>query len=825
MLDSVVDAIQGQPLLTAAAAAGVAVLVILILLYLRARRAKVAAARTGARAQAAEAILDAAPAGCFTFAHVDGGARCSASLKQSLGLADGSARDFTALLKRFESGDATRLATATQGLRDRGQPFSMTVLHRDKDRRFLVDGKRVAIGAQGVTAEVLWFHDITAQHAAVAEAEAERDGFGDLLDALPDPVWSRGPDLRLAYCNTAYAEAVGRDRAAVLAEGIELPGTALAEASRALARRARAGGETASENQHVVMAGERRLLSLAERPLGPGRSAGYARDLTPVEDLEGILSRHIDAHAEVLESLASGIAIFGPDLCLKFYNQAYMRLLELDEAVLGTEPHLGDILEALRESRRLPEQQDFPAYKQEWIRRFSTLIEPVEELIHMPDGSTLRMTVAPHPFGGVLFSFEDVTDRLALESSYNTLIAVQRETLDNLHEGVAVYGGDGRLKLFNPAFTRIWRLDEEFLAGEPHVREVVPLTRDFFDVSDEDWPEVMDQICVSYTEGEASSGRHERADGSVLKTAQVPLPDGACLITHIDVTDSIRVERALRERNEALETTDRLKSEFIANVSYELRTPLNAIVGFAEILENQFFGELNDRQLEYSRAIVESSQRLLTLINDILDLATIEAGYLRLDLAPVSVRAMLDSIQTLGHERARNKGIAFTVDCPHDIGELTVDERRIKQALFNLVSNAFKFTPEGGRVTVGARREDGEVLMSVVDTGIGIPEEEHDRVFGRFERGGNQGRQSGAGLGLSLVKSLIELHGGWVELESGPDRGTRVTCRLPVEPRLVSSLDDDAAEAILAARQPARNQTSGARPGRDAAAKRGAGGG
>ena len=382
----------------------------------------------------------------------------------------------------------------------------------------------------------------------------------------------------------------------------------------------------------------------------------------------------------------------------------------------------------------------------------------------------------------MLLTYEDVTDRLALERSYNTLIAVQRETLNNLYEGVAVYGVDGRLKLYNPAFARIWKLPKPLLEAEPHAREVTAQTRGFFDVSDEHWPEFIEQSVTQITEPGSHDGRQERADNSVVDWAQVPLPDGASLFTFLDVTDSIRVERALRERNEALETTDRLKSEFLANISYELRTPLNAIVGFAEILENKFFGELNERQLEYSRAIVESSQRLLALINDILDLATIEAGYLRLDLAPVELPSVLEAIHTLGHERARSRGIELSIDCDKKIAPILADERRLKQALYNLLSNSLKFTPEGGKIVVGARLQEEDMLITVTDTGIGIPLEQQTQVFDKFERGSGNGRQAGAGLGLSLVKSLIELHDGWVELDSAPNSGTKVTCHLPLRP-------------------------------------------
>ncbi len=719
------------------------------------------------------------------------------------------AAEFQSLLRALDPGDATELETCAARLRSEGAPFSLLVRSRDGTRFFDVQGTRSYPSAEGSITETLWFHETTSLSRSLAQAEAERNDYADLLDALPNPIWVRRADLSLVYCNQAYALAVDRDRAEILEQGIELPGMALAETSKALARQAQDQGQTQAQELHVVVAGERRLLEISERPFAEDMLTGMALNCTAVEEYRTELARHIEAHAEVLETLASGIAIYGPDMLLKFFNSTYARMWRLDEKFLADEPHLGDVLEMLRDRRRLPEQSDFPAFKQEQLRRFSTMIEPIEELMHIPDGTTLRMSVTPHPFGGVLFSFEDVTDRLALERSYNTLIEVQRETLNKLYEGVAVYGADGRLKLFNPAFARIWDLPEDFLATEPHAREVISRTRDFFDETDDAWPEVMERITIASTEAELSSGRHERADGSVLDTAQVPLPDGACLFTYLDVTDSIRVERALRERNEALETTDRLKSEFIANVSYELRTPLNAIVGFAEILENQFFGELNTRQLEYSQAIVESSQHLLTLINDILDLATIEAGYLRLDLAPVDVSSLLSSIKTLGHERAHNRGIDFVLENPEGIGALTADERRVKQALFNLVSNAFKFTPEGGKVTVSAKQGEDEILLSVTDTGIGIPQVEHGRVFGKFERGSKQGRQSGAGLGLSLVKSLIELHGGWVELDSAPERGTKVTCHLPITPRV--QLADDAEpskEAKAEARAEPAQQTA-----------------
>lgn len=615
------------------------------------------------------------------------------------------------------------------------------------------------------------------------EREAAEDALRRLesaLDALPVPLWRRDSEQRLVWCNTAYAGAGGAERGDFIDGIATLGGEAIGRKLSALARLALAARTSQSDSGHLIVAGARRLYDFVEAPLPDGGTIGMAVDQTEREESGIELARHIGAQGTVLETMPVAIAIFGADKRLKYANSAYARLWRVDEDWLATEPEYGEVLESLRERRRLPEFADFRMFKRQRVALFDSIFEPIDELMYLPDGTTLRERCLAHPLGGLLFAFEDVTDRLTLERSYNTLIAVQRATLDNLQEGVAVFGSDGKMKLHNPAFARIWDMPEAALIAEPHIGEVIDLMRPFYP-ADEDWEETKSRLADDIGAREPVRARLERSDGRILDYALVPLPDGATQLSYLDVTDTIRVERALRERAEALEAADRLKSEFISTVSYELRTPLNTIIGFAEMLSKQYFGNLNERQVEYCDDILSASQRLLAIINDILDLASIDAGRMTLDLSPVPVLGLMEETAQIMGDLARERDLMLEMKVPRALPELRADPRRLKQALCNLVSNAIKFTPSGGRITLSAEAAGPVVALAVADTGMGIAPEDQSRVFKEFERGtAPDARRMGAGLGLSLVKRIIELHGGTVHLASMPGDGTTVMARVPV---------------------------------------------
>ncbi len=655
-------------------------------------------------------------------------------------------------------------------------------------RAILVQGMR-RIGMPGQPpATVLWLRDVSRfaeeirkQGDVLHQANHQMHEFRALLNQLPFPVWLRGRDLKLSWCNEAYAKAVAQSADKVVADQVELVPLQQRPKGKTLAEAACERGGEQSEDRHVVIDNQRHLLHIAEACIGPEKIAvGYAIDISKEAELDSELKRHIKAHEEVLEQLGTPIAIYSSDTRIKFYNRSYVKLWEADENYLKTEPTFNEILEDLRTRRRAPEQADFQKYKKERMSLFTSLIEPREDLMHLPDGTTLRIMAIPHPFGGIMFVHEDVTDKLALESAYNTQLAVQRETLDNLAEGIAVYGSDGKLRLYNPAFLRIWHLAQDPLDEHPHISEMLELMRPL--LLTDDWAAFKKDTISDMLDRNDRAGRYTRTDGSVVEFSALPLPDGAVMVSYLDVSDTVLAEQALRETNTALTAADRLKSEFVANVSYQLRTPLNTIMGFAEILANQYFGTLNERQLEYARTMMEASKKLLALINDVLDLATIEAGRMVLDYKSVSVKALLEAAAGMTREWAQQKNIGIVIQGGDGVGQIDADEQRLKQVMFNLINNAIQYSESGGTITLSAERDGDWVGLSVQDTGLGIAPEDQERIFEKFERANPESRQSGAGLGLSLVKSFVELHGGRIVIDSNPGQGTKVTCLIPIEP-------------------------------------------
>lgn len=693
-------------------------------------------------------------------------------------------RGFKDVMSLFAYESRIDLQDAYEKLKENNREFNLILKCAKSDNVYEVIGAVATLNPKDDIFYVLWFRDITDTYQGLFEKESVINHlkraevlYQSSFEGFPFPLWIRNEYGEIFWCNKAYARIFDMIPAQLIQQQKELFPDGR---SRDLAENAFKAGRTQVIKDHIVVEGDRRFVEVREIPLPEStQNLGYLWDLTEQERLEQELKTLSDANSEVLGQINLPVAIFNKDTSLEFYNRGYQKLWQLSEKWLDTKPRLNEILNRMRDNRRLPEQVDFRKYVQHWQGLFTSIIDTHEEMVFLPDGTALRMVVVPHPKGGIMVTFEDVTSRLELESSYNTLIAVQKETIDNLAEGVSVFGVDGRLKLYNKVYKKIWRLNDGNLANEPHISELVEFVSEFFEKSE--WPEIKEKLVSSCVARTSKTGRFMRKDGTILDYALVPLPDGALLCSYVDVTDTVNVEQALREKNIALEETDTLKAGFLANVSYQLRTPLNALVGFADILNQEYFGPVNEKQQEYVQGILQAGGRLVSLIDDILDLSTIQAGYLALNYEEITIKDMIASLEEMVQSLNPDKKLSLTFSLKKDLGKATLDERRIRQVLMNLIKNAVQNTPKAGQVTLEVSRQKGHIVFIVTDNGRGITEEQMQQIFKPFARMERSKEQQGAGIGLSLVKSIVDLHQGTLDIQSQVGEGTVVTVIIPAD--------------------------------------------
>jgi signal transduction histidine kinase len=634
---------------------------------------------------------------------------------------------------------------------------------------------------------LLWLTDATGseEEMAALRERTERlagalDALSGLIEAAPFPIWHRGPDLRLAMVNSAYVAAVeAEDGRAVVEGGLELvdDGESGALAEAAAVRRS---GQPHARNVPATIGGERRMMRVVEVPLGEAGVAGYAIDVEDREQARSELARFVHAQRDMLDRLSAGVAQFARDRGLIFSNQPFARLFALRPDFLADRPEFNRLLDAMRETGHLPEVRDYPEWKKEHDRWFTGGLAAEEEDWLLPGGRHLRVVAQPLPDGGLLLIFEDRTEQLRLASARDTLLRVRTATFDNLFEAVGVFASDGRLNLWNNRFRELWEFEEEQLAGHPRIDSLTAhIGRKLRNANHASL--VRELVRSATVERKQRNGRVAFTDGREFEFAAVPLPDGNALFTMLDVTASRTVEAALRERTQALEQADRLKTAFVSNMSYELRTPLTSIGGFAEMLAGGYAGELAPTATEYVAAILDSVARLSALIDDVLDLTQSDSGSLLLAEDKVDLARVCAEAAEAFRDQAAKKGIDFAVDIETSAGSIAGDRARLRQSLDNVLKNAFAYTGEGGRVLLHAAGNRKHAAITVSDNGRGIAPADQARVFDRFHRTAEPRTADGAalGLGLPLAKQFVEAHGGTVELLSEPGAGTTVTLRLP----------------------------------------------
>jgi signal transduction histidine kinase len=669
--------------------------------------------------------------------------------------------------------DARRLDESVAQLRASGQRFSLSL---DTGA-----GKRVEIDGRPVTGRaVLRIREVSGDRLERLKAEEKYGKLAEemaalhaVLDAVPQPVWLRYGDGSLAWVNRAYADAVDcRHPNEVIGKGVELIDRAQRE--KILAAN---DGQAFRAAFPVIMSGKRTMLDVVDvrTPFGSG---GVGADASEAERLRAQLEAEMAAHVRILNDLPTAVAFFDRKKSLKLYNLAFQRLWSLDWEFLAAGPADGEILDRLRADRRLPEQVDFRSWKQALLDAYQRT-EAAEHLWHLPDGRMLRVVATPTADGGLSYVYHDMTERMTMEAQFKALSRVQNETLDSLKEGVAVFASDGRLRLSNAAFASMWRLPAEALLNSPHIGEVMrgsPAARD-----SEAWAAIRDLVIGFDERRNGFSRRETRGDGTVIDVTAAPLPNGDMLLTFVDVTDEVNAERFLQEKNEALEAAAKMKNAFINNVSYELRNPLQGVTMSVGILADEtILGPLTPKQRQYAQDAKRSADALLVMMTEIFDLASLDAGTLGLELETIAPGAEISAVATALADRLASAQVTLAQQVAVDADSFVGDRQRVRQVMFHLVANAIRFSQPGQKITVSARCAPPFMEIAVHDEGPGIPDEAVPLMFERFERVGERAGDRGVGLGLPLVKALVELHGGVVSLVSRTGSGTTVTCLFPL---------------------------------------------
>jgi len=416
----------------------------------------------------------------------------------------------------MDSAQAGKAIRAIDGLVEEGTPFALTV--RCDEGNLTLRGTPVAGRA------VLYVN------REIKPDNQER--YREILETLPIPVWMRGAGNAIAWANRAFLSILGFSSL----EDAVTANAALEWSERDLTIRALESRGPVECRASVIVRGESRVFSMGLAPMGDTSVAGFATDVTDFVRMESRLQLISDAQEDMIERIPFAVATFDSGLKLAGFNNAYAEMWELPKNWLETHPAYGDILDRLRDRRRLPEQRSFPEWKTAQLQSFGSAQHRGEEFWHLPNGKSIRMVIQPHLAGGVFVLFQDITERLRLESSLNLLTQVQKATLDTLDEGIAIFGTDGRLVLHNALFAKMWKLSEDELGGQPHFAEIANICTTRIG-RDGIWGIVSCGVNSATPESFGEWGKTRRADGRIISLALSRLPNGATVVTFTDLTD------------------------------------------------------------------------------------------------------------------------------------------------------------------------------------------------------------------------------------------------------------------------------------------------
>ncbi len=731
-------------------------------------------------------MQDVAPA-IPLLVRVDGRIEAPERLARWLGL-----EEMPNYLSELDAGDGRGLSTKqladlsekVRRTQKSAAPFQMAITPPGSGRSLALQGALADPQVSPGGAALVWVFDFTESQdelsrlkAAAMRAEGDFAALIGLIEAAPMPMWFRGADMQLQLVNQAYVDAVGGEDAASVVKGqIELIEVVDGEKPADIARASLADQLKSERIVPATIHGQRRSMRVSDLPLGTEGVAGYAIDIEEQEQQAREFRAYRDAQRAMLDQLSVGVGMFDANERLIFANLPLRRLFGLSDEALDGSITFDRFLSDAREQSLTPEVRDFPEWRREHAAWFEAS-ETQEEAWPLTNGTHLRIVAQPMPDGGLSMIAEDRTEQLALSATRDTLLRTRTATLDSLFEALAIFAPDGSVQLWNRSFAGTWGLSSEFLDTHPSAEGLLEAIAENL-VKPAQAQSIGRIVRAATLDRQEKGGRVELKDGRTLEFAGIPLPDGNGLLTVLDITDAQKAEKALRERNIALEEADAVKARFLANMSYEFRTPLTSIGGFAELIKSGAAGEVSEQMSEYVDAIIDSVGRLTDQVENVLDLSQSEAGLLPISKEEID---LLPFITGLVREReAAIVEAGLGLDLRGKKGRIVqADPRQLGRAIGNLLDNAISGTDKGGQILIkiASKGEGAEVAIS--DNGRGMSADELDRALGNARTQDDGSIERRQGLGIPLAQQLVAAHGGLLDLQSEEGAGTTAIIRLP----------------------------------------------
>ena len=470
---------------------------------------------------------------------------CSRRLAVMLNLQNGNQTSFEELLKCFYKDDAKKIQKYVDMLTDDGVAFEDEFATKNNGRILKLSASRISDAVGSLYCDIIWFRDVSDESTEIDELQAECKKaldktirLSDLIDNLAYPAWLRDENLHLQFVNKRYLDFVSENnRDDVISHGSEILGVNNESISYELASSAHASIKIRKQKVSLTKDGQRKSFEVTEVPFHAEQcldkiySVGTMCDISELDNLKRNLKLHQNAHLEILGALGTAFAVFDGKKKLAFYNKAFSKMWQLDPAWLDNQPPYSAFLDEIREKRLLPEVPDFILYKKEEQEAFNALIETKEDLLHLPDGRTLRRVRAGYPMGGLFFAFEDVTDKLATRRAYNDLVSVQKEILDGLDVAVFIIAPNGRLSLYNEAYRKLWNHKDIFLQNDPTIQELIESAKDVFPLVD-NWNELKNDIISHIANMTTKSFRLTRRDNVKIDVKSFLLSDGSLMVVN-----------------------------------------------------------------------------------------------------------------------------------------------------------------------------------------------------------------------------------------------------------------------------------------------------